>query len=181
MSSNRFKIHRMVLREQLPDQECYDNLVVTDIHEGGDKHVRGIYSGNITGLEVFCHTSHITIDLQMGCLSANMPLGLGFEATFSSVGKLSRECYTYIKQGRDCNQELLERVGFSTSFIAQQNVISTSQIKCDKPDLGLQSGTHIILIKYAQRARFLLFYRLKPLQMYVFLGVFVSQRILQRL
>ncbi|KAJ8046997.1 Zinc metalloproteinase nas-39 [Holothuria leucospilota] len=88
----RFKILRMVLREQLPDQECYDNLVVTDIHEGGDKHVRGIYSGNITGLEVFCHTNHVTIDLQMGCLSANMPLRLGFEATYSSVDCTNNFC-----------------------------------------------------------------------------------------
>lgn len=78
----------MVLRQESSAVGCFDELIVSEVRNNSMlEEVRGVYSGNKANLEVICRSDHITIELRIGCISADMPSLLELAATYNPIGK----------------------------------------------------------------------------------------------
>ena len=85
----RFLFHEINLRHKHDSSSCMDTFNITDHFSPHDSQLRGSFCGTQTDLVITCRSNDVTVRLDIGELTSDMPKKLGFIASYNASSKLN--------------------------------------------------------------------------------------------
>ncbi len=89
----RFLFHEVNLRRKHESSVCLDTFNITDHFGSHNSLLRASICGEQTDLTITCRSANVTVRLDIGDITADMPKKLGFIATYNTSSKVYAACF----------------------------------------------------------------------------------------